>query len=213
MPARSVVVVDYGAGNLFSVARGLRAANLEPDFVSDPDGVRRAGALLLPGVGAFGKGMEQMRSRGLAEAVKDFVRTGKPVLGVCVGMQFLFTQSNEFGHHAGLNLIPGQVVPLVAEARWPVPNVGWCTTEFVRDPSGTPFSLGGTAGAKQMDFYFAHSFRCVPDDPADTVARTLYGSAWITAIASRDNVHCCQFHPEISAEAGLGIYRWFQGVT
>jgi glutamine amidotransferase len=198
-----IAVVDYGAGNLFSVQRGIAAAGCTSDFIADPQQFRNADVLLLPGVGAFGAGMDKLRASGMDAAIADFVRTGRPLLGICLGMQLLMSRSFEFGEHAGLDLIPGEVLPIERASGWPVPNIGWCSIDMHRDGSGTPFVDTKTG----QDFYFVHSFRCAPANEADVLGSIEYGEARIAAIVSRDNVHGCQFHPEISAQAGLNIYR------
>lgn len=205
MPRR-VGVIDYGAGNLFNVERGLRAAGSDAAFVTDPERVSACDAILLPGVGAFGAGMEKMQASGMDRAVIEFAASGKPVLGVCLGMQFLMSRSLEFGEHGGLGLIPGIVEQIAVRPGWPVPNIGWCSVERIRDLVGTPFARG----ASGMDFYFVHSYHCVPANDQDLMAVTDYGGRQLTAIVSRDNVHGCQFHPEVSDQAGLDIYRLFE---
>ena len=205
MPRR-VGVIDYGAGNMFSVERGLRTIGSEARIVSAPEQVSTCDAVLLPGVGAFGAGMERMRACGMDRAVTEFVKSGKPLLGVCLGMQFLMSRSLEFGEHEGLDLIPGAVKPIEARLGWPVPNVGWCSIEFLRDPVGTPFAANATG----TDFYFVHSYHCVPANDQHLLAVTDYGGQRLTAMISRDNIHGCQFHPEVSDQAGLEIYRLFE---
>ena len=205
-PKKWIGVVDYGAGNLFSVERGLRAAGCEDEFVTDPDRVDQYDAILLPGVGAFGAGMEKLNASGMSDAVRRFAVSGKPLLGVCLGMQFLLSRSDEFGEHAGLGLIPGDVREIVHKPGWPVPNIGWHTATFAREPAGTPFARAGTGA----DFYFIHSYHCLPEDPDDILATIAYGDGSLVAIVSRDNVHGCQFHPETSDQAGLDIYRTLQ---
>lgn len=204
--ARTVAVVDYGVGNLFSVDRGLRAAGLNASFVQDADRLRDYDALILPGVGAFAVGMERLQAVGMDAAIKDFVTTGKPLLGICLGMQFLLGRSFEFGEHAGLGLIPGDVVDIPEAPGWTVPNVGWSDVTFTRDPVGTPFAqtVNGT------DFYFVHSFYCRPADPADLLATIDYAGESLPVIVSRGNVHGCQFHPELSDRQGLNIFHMLQ---
>lgn len=204
--ARTVAVVDYGVGNLFSVDRGLRAAGLNASFVKDADALRGYDALILPGVGAFAVGMERLQAVGMDAAIKDFVATGKPLLGICLGMQFLLSRSFEFGEHAGLDLIPGDVVGIPAAPGWTVPNVGWSDVAFTRDPVGTPFARI----ASGTDFYFVHSFYCRPANRADLLATIDYAGETLPVIVSHDNVHGCQFHPELSDRQGLDIFRMLQ---
>jgi glutamine amidotransferase len=208
MPKR-IGVVEYGAGNLFSVRRGVRAASCTAEYIADPGRLGDVDALLLPGVGAFGAGMEKLRASGMDVAIKAFVRTGKPLLGICLGMQLLMTSSNEFGEHAGLDLIPGSVVAIPQVPGWPVPNIGWCSVTLVRDGKGTPFAT--TAAGD--DFYFVHSYHCLPRDARDVLGTIDYADRQLVAIMSRENVHGCQFHPEISAGAGLDVYRMLQAIA
>lgn len=205
MTLRRVGVVDYGAGNLFSVERGLRAAGCAPTFVSQPEQLADIDAVVLPGVGAFARGMEMLAGHGMDEALIGFARAGKPLLGVCLGMQLLMTTSREFGLHRGLNLIEGDVVAMTPEKGAPVPNVGWSEIQLERRAVDTPFVALKTG----TDFYFVHSFHCVPKDADAVVATIPHGTMRVAAIVSRDNVHGCQFHPEVSDQAGLAIYRLF----
>lgn len=200
---RHIGVVDYGVGNLFSVMRGIRAADCSADIVADPDKVQAADAILLPGVGAFGAGIEKLRSTGMGEAVVAFARSGRPLLGICLGMQLLMSRSFEFGEHQGLGLIDGDVVPLPEKAGCLVPNTGWCEVTIRHGTENTPFARA----ASGTDFYFVHSFHCVTKDKSTVLGSIDYGGSDLAAMVGRDNVYGCQFHPEISAEAGIDIYR------
>jgi len=208
MSARVVGVVDYGAGNLFSVERGLRAAGCAPVFVSGPEALSKVESLVLPGVGAFAEGMARLRERKLDAAIRDFARSGRPVLGVCLGMQFLMSSSEEFGTHPGLDLVRGRVVPMRGQPGAPVPNAGWCEVTMRRPALGTPFAETRTG----TDFYFVHSFQCAPDDPEVVVGTIVHGTDDVVAMVSAGNVHGCQFHPEVSSRAGIGIYRLFSNL-
>jgi glutamine amidotransferase len=204
--ARCIGVIDYGVGNLFSARRGLRAVGSDAVFITEPENVEKCDAILLPGVGAFGSGIDRLRQFGMDEAVIAFSKSGKQILGICLGMQFLMSNSMEFGEHQGLNLIPGNVKPIETKVGWPVPNIGWNTVEFIGDTDATPFA--GVSGSE--DFYFAHSFYCDPEEQTDKLATIDYGDQTIAAVISRNNVHGCQFHPEVSDEAGLNILRLFE---
>ncbi|MBM3522332.1 MAG: imidazole glycerol phosphate synthase subunit HisH [Alphaproteobacteria bacterium] len=205
MTRRRIGVVDYGAGNLFSVERGLLAAGCAPTFVSRPEQLADIDAVVLPGVGAFAKGMAMLAGHGMDEALVGFARAGKPLMGVCLGMQLLMTASREFGLRRGLDLIEGEVVAMTPEKGAPVPNVGWSEIRLERPAAGTPFAAVVTG----TDFYFVHSFHCVPANAEAVVATIRHGTTRVAAIVSRDNVHGCQFHPEVSDRAGLAIYRLF----
>lgn len=203
---RSIGIVDYGSGNLFSVMRGLEAADCRARLLCEPENWAQYDGLLLPGVGAFGAGMELMRAKALDKATISFAKTGKPILGVCLGMQFLMTRSYEFGCHSGLNLIEGDVVPISPAPGWPVPNIGWNKVHLCRSARGTPFC----SIASDSTFYFVHSYQCKATNPADMLGTISYANTLVAAIISRENVHGCQFHPEISGPVGISIYRAFQ---
>tara|TARA_B100000029_G_scaffold467459_1_gene503724 strand:+ start:550 stop:1179 length:630 start_codon:yes stop_codon:yes gene_type:complete len=202
---RKVGVIDYGAGNLFSVGRGLNAAGLKAFFVTDSEKLNQYDALVLPGVGAFGDGMDKLRSIGMDQAIIEFAQTGKQILGICLGMQFLMSCSYEFGKHKGLDLIPGNVNVIPKRQGWRVPNIGWCPINFMRDPEETPF----VNAASGTDFYFIHSYYCIPDESNDILATIEFSELHLTAIISQGNVHGCQFHPEISGQHGIEIYNAF----
>ncbi len=209
--SRVVHVVDYGIGNLYSVARAVEAVGGEARLVTRPEEVATAGRLLLPGVGAFEPCVRTLAERGLAEPVREFARTGQPFLGICVGMQLLFDQSLEFGSHAGLGLIPGQVVPIPpadASGERKVPHIGW--SPLLR-PGGREWRgtvLEGEADAKSSA-YFVHSFTCVPADPAHVLAEVDHGGYRICAGVQTQNITAFQCHPEKSGPVGLRILKRF----
>ncbi len=208
MVNKLVGVIDSGIGNLFGVSRALRVSECQTLFIDAPEKISDMDAILLPGVGAFDSGMTYLRESGIDEALKEFAATGKPILGICLGMQFLMSYSNEFGRHSGLDLIPGDVLEIQHSPGWPVPNIGWCEITLLRDPKDTPFAEAATG----TDFYFVHSFHCVPANDKDRLATIEYGEQNLTAIVSHDNIHGCQFHPELSEKAGLAVYRWLADI-
>ncbi len=219
--ARPVVIVDYGRGNLWSVSQAVAAVGGAPRLSTEPAVVRTAEQLVLPGVGAFGDAMEGLRSRGLDEAVLAFAATGRPLLGVCLGMQLLLEASTEFGHHAGLGLIPGRVdrlPPPVTGARdrippykippYKIPNVGWCRLEPAA--GGVPWAESLFAAVKPGDFaYFVHSYGAHPADARHRLADIALGDAAVSAAITVGPITGCQFHPEKSGEVGLAILRAF----
>ena len=219
--ARPVVIVDYGRGNLWSVSQAVAAVGGEPRLSTEPAVVRAAEQLILPGVGAFGDAMEGLRARGLDEAVLAFAATGRPLLGVCLGMQLLLEASSEFGPHPGLGLIAGRVDRLPAPpagARgtprsykippYKIPNVGWCRLEPA--PGGTPWTESLFAAVKPGDFaYFVHSYGAHPVDPRHRLADIDLGGAPVSAAITAGPITGCQFHPEKSGEVGLAILRAF----
>lgn len=192
-----VAVLDYGMGNLRSVARALAHVGAEPEVTADPETALRADALVVPGVGHFGACMRNLRERGLDEVVLRFAGSSRPVFGVCVGMQVLFEGSEE-DPAPGLGLLPGRSRRLPAGVK--VPHMGWNTVEWL---SPHPYVRDVPNGAY---LYFVHSF--APDVGGETVGRTEHGRSFAAAVA-RDNVFATQFHPEKSGEAGLAIYAAF----
>jgi imidazole glycerol-phosphate synthase subunit HisH len=206
-----VVVVDYGVGNLLSVRRGLEHCGGRVCVSSDAAVIRAAPRVVLPGVGAFANGMTELRREGLDDAVREVARAGTPLLGICLGMQMLLDESEEFGSTTGLGLIAGKVVPVPAvtatRSVQKIPHIGWSSLV----PAGRE-SWEGTVMADVVPgdaVYFVHSFMAHPSDARDRVADCLYGGVPVSAAIGRDNVFGCQFHPEKSGEVGLKILRRF----
>jgi glutamine amidotransferase len=195
------IIIDYGMGNLRSVEKAVSAAGGRPAVTGDPMAVRRAARLILPGVGAFGDAMVNLRKQGLDDAIREAVGRGASLLGLCLGLQLLFSHSEEFGSHEGLGLIPGRVIRF----RTPnlrVPHVGWNQIEGVQP---NPLLNGIPEGSY---FYFVHSYFVEPDRPEDIVSLTEYGRRFCS-IACRDTVWGAQFHPEKSQDAGKRLIRNF----
>lgn len=206
-----VVIIDYGVGNLLSVTRAFEAIGGTPELSSAPEAVRRADRLVLPGDGAFGYGMGELRSRGLDEAVLEFTRNERPFLGICLGMQLMLDGSEEFGEHSGLGLIPGRVVrmPAVdADGRSRrIPHIGWnALLPGCAGWDGTPLN-GLTPGESAV--YFVHSFMAQPKEPTHQLAECDYDGLTVSAVIRRDALTGCQFHPEKSGPAGLRILANF----
>ena len=198
-----VAIVDYGVGNLFSLVSSLRAIGQEAEVTSDPAAIRAADRVILPGVGAFGDAVEKLNASGLRDVVLECAAAGKPLMGICLGMQMLFEKSFEFGEHEGLGLLKGQVVPM--EGRLPaglkIPHIGWNALRFEKESPLFRYIGEGDS------VYFVHSFYA--EGCADSlIADTEYGRP-ITAAVQRDNVFGCQFHPEKSGSVGLNILRAF----
>jgi len=206
----SVVVLDYGVGNLLNMVRALEHCGAAVR-VAERGGASLANAsrLVLPGVGAFGDGMAELRARGLDELVLRHAQTGRPFLGICVGMQMLFDVSEEMGEHPGLGLLAGRVkaVPAVgADGRaHRIPHIGWKALEPRRDWQGT--LLSDTQPGERV--YFVHSYAPVPDHEEVRLADTDYDGVNICAAVMRGNLYGCQFHPERSASPGLHMLRRF----
>jgi glutamine amidotransferase len=191
-----VAILDYGMGNLRSVARAVDRAGGEPVVTSDPGEAEMADAMVVPGVGAFAACMDGLRGVGLDGAVKGFAGSDRPLLGVCLGMQVLFDRSDE-GDAEGLGVFAGEVRRLPATVK--VPHIGWNEVSWT---AGHPLVAGIDSGTR---FYFVHSYACVPKQPV-TVGETEHGMRFAAAVA-RDTVFATQFHPEKSGDAGLEIYR------
>lgn len=206
-----VHIVDYGVGNLHSIVRALEASGGDPILTDSPDELSRADRLVLPGVGAFAPCARQLRDAGMVEPVKDFARSGKPFLGICVGMQLLFDESREFGSHPGLGLIPG-VVDAISPADEAgvrkVPNIGW---RPLLKPEGQHWdgTLMDGLEAGVSSTYFVHSYNCHPADSADRLADAYYAGYRICAAVRRENISGFQCHPERSGPVGLRIMANF----
>lgn len=191
-------------GNLRSVEKAVEAAGGRPMISGDPNVVRKGGRLILPGVGAFGDAMENLRNHNLDSAIREAVVAGKPFLGLCLGLQLLFTQSEEFGSHEGLDLIPGRVRKL-DDPGLRVPHVGWNQIEGDRpDPLLKDIPEGSY-------FYFVHSFYVEPEKAEDVLRLTDYGHRFCS-IAGRGNVWGAQFHPEKSQDSGKKLLQNFLAI-
>lgn len=212
-----IAIADCGMGNLFSVAQALRAVGCAAEVTQDPLVVRSADGVVLPGVGAFGDAMEALTRLGLDQAILESASLGRPIFGVCLGMQLLLTESEEFGLHHGLGLIRGRVRRL-ENPRWgdrllKVPHVGWNEIVPAKGDGrewGDPL-LEGVAHSEYM--YFVHSYHAQPEDSSSVTAVTHYGGLRVCASLRRSNVFGCQFHPERSGRAGLRIYQNFANLV
>ena len=203
-----IAIVDYGVGNLFSLKSSLAAIGAEAVVTGDPAVLRGAARAILPGVGAFGDAAEKLAAAGMREAVLREAAAGKPLLGICLGMQLLFEKSLEYGEHEGLGLIPGSVVDLkpVLPEGLKVPHIGWNALRL-QNPAHPLMKY-----TREGDcVYFVHSFYAV-DCAAWTLASAEYGVP-VTAAVAKGNVMGCQFHPEKSGPAGLKILKAFCEVT
>ena len=199
-----IAVVDYKMGNLGSVINAFEKVGAKAELVSDPEKLTRYSRVQLPGVGAFPDAMEHLKSNGMDEAIREFAQSGKPLMGTCLGMQLLFEESEEFGRHEGLGLIPGKVVRF-DEARFDhphkVPHMGW-NELFVQKDSPIFRDL-----PKEFYLYFVHSYHAVCDDEY-AIGKTHYGYEFVSAV-QRENVYGFQPHPEKSHDHGLKIVENF----
>jgi glutamine amidotransferase len=200
-----VVVLDYGAGNLRSVAKAFEHEGAEAVLTADPAVATRAERLVLPGQGHFGQCMTRLEQSGLAAAVREVVAAGRPFLGICVGMQLLYEGSEEAPGVCGLALLPGLVELIPTEL--PLPHVGWNSVEWIRHAAANPL-LAGVSGPDPRWFYHVHSYAALRSDAETVLGRCTYGSSF-ASVVGRDNVWGIQFHPEKSQEDGLRILRNF----
>ncbi|ALS25631.1 imidazole glycerol phosphate synthase subunit HisH [Paenibacillus cisolokensis] len=198
-----IAILDYGMGNLHSVGKAVERLGYETAVSSDPKEIMSADGAILPGVGAFSDAMDNLRETGLDEVVTRFAQSGKPLLGICLGMQLLFTESEEHGPSRGLGLLPGSVVRF--RGNYKVPHMGWNRLAF-RKPS--PLFEGLDEGY----VYFVHSYHVKPEEPGDLLAVTDYYQP-VTAIVGRGNVYGMQFHPEKSGALGMGLLGNFLALT
>ena len=204
-----LAIVDYKAGNLTSVKLALETIGVSGTITSDPQVVASAERIIFPGVGAAGAAMENLRQLGLDMALRDTVRQGVPLLGICVGMQVLLDFSEEDGGTDTLGLIPGKVVKFQPTShRDKVPQIGWNAVSWSEENADHPFLQGIASGS---DFYFVHSFYPVPMDPKWTLAMTEYAGVMFASALHRDNVLAVQFHPEKSGKSGLQLLANFCG--
>ena len=196
-----IALIDYGIGNLRSVEKALMAVGCQVSLTSQPSEILSADKVVLPGVGAFGDGMQGLRQRGLVEAIEALVEARKPLLGICLGMQLLFEVSYEIGVHPGLGLLPGEVRRFESNDL-KVPQTGWNQIRPRRESR----LLNGLAPNSYA--YFNHSYYCQPADPGDILASSEYGVDY-ASVVGRDGLYGVQFHPEKSQAVGLQILRNF----
>jgi imidazole glycerol-phosphate synthase subunit HisH len=207
-----VVVVDYGLGNLLSVRRGLEHCGGTVTITADPDIILSAPRVILPGVGAFADGMSELRNLGLDAVIREVVKQGNFLLGICLGMQMLLDESEEFGKTEGLGIIPGRVVPVPSTSTngiiQKVPHIGWNNLALPKGVDSWENSLLQEINPGEA-VYFIHSFMAVTNNPDHCIANCLYGDVSVPATIGRDNIYGCQFHPEKSGEIGLKILHRF----
>jgi len=205
---KNVVIIDYQLGNLFSVNQALVNIGLNVSISSDPKDVEKADAIVLPGVGAFGNAMTNLEQLGLIEPIKNAIAAGKPFLGICLGLQLLFSESEEFGASQGLNVISGRVRRFKndnAEEPIRVPQIAWNTIERPTPDRWDKSPLKGIANHEHM--YFVHSYYVEPEDESNVLTTTTYKGVSYTSSILKNNIFACQFHPEKSAQEGLKIYK------
>lgn len=212
MSLPEVLIIDYGVGNLLSVQRGFEYCGAKVDISSDPEKIQKASHIILPGVGAFANAMDALNQRGLVEVIHRVVTKGTPLLAICLGMQMLLDESEEFGITRGLGLIPGRVVPIPSLTTQgqsqKIPHIGWSELH----PATSNQNWKSSILEKIQDgesVYFVHSFMALPENDKHRLADTNYGGNRIAAVIGRENVFGCQFHPEKSGDVGLRILSQF----
>jgi len=209
--SKKVVIIDFQLGNLFSVHQACLNFRIDAVISSDKSIVLNADAIILPGVGAFGDAMNSLIKLDLVKPIQDFVSGGKPFMGVCLGLQLLFTESEEFGSHKGLNIIKGTVKKFPAfdsdHLKIRVPQIAWNQISQKKTWSRTPLK-----GIREEEYmYFVHSYYVCPENTDDTLAETTYGGLQYCSAVSKNNIFATQFHPEKSAAEGLKIYKnWIE---
>ena len=207
-----VTVIDYGVGNLLSVQRGLEHCGANVILTANPEQILSAKRIVLPGVGAFANAMQALESLGLVELIRELAKRKVPLLGICLGMQLLLEESDEFGLTTGLGLIPGRVIAVpnvtLSGATQKIPHIGWSALQPSNAEAGWDDTLLQDNQTGEA-VYFVHSFMAVPTDPAHRIADCVYGQHKIAAMIGREQITGCQFHPEKSGEVGLKILRRF----
>lgn len=207
-----VVIIDYGVGNLKSVQRGFEKVGAKVLITSDPDKIVSADRLILPGVGAFKDGMKGLKDSAVISPITDFVKTGRPFMGICLGMQMLLTESEEYGIHQGLGFISGKVRRIPSHDgnvfRRKIPHVGWSALQLPSSRDSWSKTLLSETNEGEY-FYFVHSFMATPESNFDIIAECEYNGQKITAVVIKENIIGLQFHPEKSCGSGLRILKQF----
>lgn len=203
---KTITIIDYGVGNLYSIAKACRKFSDSIAITEDPEVIRSSLALILPGVGSFGAGIYGLKRRGLVEIIKEFADSGRPILGICLGAQLMMSKGYEFGEFDGLDIVPGKVVRFGELSQGTkIPHIGWNKITVNDRKKETIFSSLG----KESHFYFVHSYIMQPDDSRNVFATTNYGDKSFCSVIRQGNVYGCQFHPEKSGLAGLKIIKNF----
>lgn len=209
MNTKFVAIVDYGLGNLFSVREACKAVGIHAMITASRDDIERSAGVILTGVGAFGTAMKHLTEKGLIDVLREYARSSRPLVGICLGMQLLMTESFEFGCHAGLDIIPGTVIKLQTDPSVKVPHVGWNRIQAVR-VSNKNVAWNGTLLEGIPDgaaMYFVHSYHVQPQREDVVFSVTQYGPNEFCSSLQTNNISAFQFHPECSGRYGLAIYR------
>jgi len=206
---KNVVIIDYGLGNMFSISQACSKVGLKTTITSDPNIICNSDALILPGVGAFGDAMKSLEQLNLIDTIRDFAKTGKPFLGICLGMQLLFNESEEFGTHKGLGLIEGKIHKFRFTQTEPkcikIPQIQWNKIYFKIENAWNDTSLSGVENNSFM--YFVHSYYAKPHDESLILSYSKYADLEYCSSVKKNNITGIQFHPEKSGELGINIYK------
>ena len=210
-----VAIVDYGLGNLFSISRACKHAGIDAIITADTNSIKNSDALILPGVGAFGDAMNYLKKYELIDPIKEFVAAGKPFMGICLGMQLMFTESEEFGTHDGLNIIPGKIVKFPSfdnkNNKVRVPQIQWNQISKNTDELWQNSPLQNIP--ENIFVQFVHSYYAIPDYNEHILTYTEYADINYVSAVKKDNLTGFQFHPEKSGAYGLKIYEnWAQSI-
>ena len=209
--SKKITILDYKCGNIFTIINALSKQGYEVDVTEDFKSIVNSNKIILPGVGAFSAGIDDLKAKHLDEALKIFVKKGNPILGICLGMQLLLSKSSEFGHYKGLNFIKGNVKKLTREKNKKIPHTGWNNIQI------NTFSLNKNDQARKFlsgiqdnsYFYFVHSFATRASIKRDNLSYTTYGEDKFSSIISKENVFGTQFHPEKSGKVGHNLLKNF----
>lgn len=209
-------IIDYKAGNIHSVVKAFNHSGTSTKIIASVQDVSGIDGLVIPGVGAFGAGKQELVNRGLFSWIQEYAEQGHPLLGICLGMQLLFSESEEFELNAGLDLIPGRVVAIPEQEidgeHYKVPHIGWNSLRmgFINDREKKSIIANIPEGE---EFYFIHSFMALPEKKEHVLAYSNYGNCMLTAVVQKENIYGCQFHPEKSRGPGIQILRNFVDIA
>jgi glutamine amidotransferase len=209
---KTIVIVDYGLGNLYSLEKAVRCFTDKVLVTDDSFVISSAAAVIIPGVGAFAVGMDGLQKKNLIEPLREFAKSGKPMLGICLGAQLMLSKGFEFGEYEGLGIIPGVVkmFPELVAQKEKIPHVGWNGIYPLRTKEWSNTILASIE--EKVSVYFTHSYIMIPDDPENVLAVAEYGGLEFCAVTRKGNVYGTQFHPEKSGKTGLNIIKNFIGL-
>ena len=210
MLSKKITIIDYGCGNILNLARAIKFLGYEVDITRDKNKIINSTHVILPGVGAFGNAMRQIEKYNLFNIILEYAKSNKPLLGICLGMQILHTESYEFGVHKGLGLIKGKVIKISNKknTKVKIPHMGWNEIYPSNNKKGWKNKILKNSLIGKS-FYFVHSFICITKDHDSTIAVSNYSNISIPAVVATGNIFGCQFHPEKSADNGLAILKNF----